>query len=158
MISCYSNVPDNWRIIKGDGFPTIKVPEQSIRRVWPSLCHLPTHTCSGSLSPKGEVQQASSWCVKTLQGLKAAQFQPQSPGTAISSPPSTFHVFALSNGHMDCPAPTLSINSFYPCRFHLPKSFPSFWVQIYLLYTAFLSHPCLWVTLSSTSIIILKIT
>ena len=95
MISCYSNVPDNWRIIEGEGFPTVKVPGTVHKEDLAKPMSLPTHTCSGSLPPKGEVQQASSWHVRTLQGLKAAHFRPQSPGTAISSPPSTFPVFAL---------------------------------------------------------------
>jgi len=156
MISCYSNVPDNWRIIEGEGFPTIKVPgtvhkEDLAKPMSSSHSHLQWIPAAKGRSPTGFQLTCEDPAGSEGSSLPA-------PVTGHCHQLPSQHVSCIcSNGHLDCPATTLSIKSFYPCRFYLPKSFPSFWVQIYLLYTAFLSHPCL-CALSSTSMIILEIT
>ena len=58
MISCYSNVPDNLRIIEGDGFPTIKVPgtvlkEDLAKPMSPSHSHLQWIPVAKGGSPTG---------------------------------------------------------------------------------------------------------
>lgn len=158
MISCYSNVPDNWRIIEGDGFHNKGARNSPYEDLTASMSPFPP-TCGGPLLPKEEVQQASSWHGKTPQGLKAAHFWPQSPGTAISSSQHISCGSLLSNGHLDCPATTLSIRSFYPCRFQSSPnlSHPSGFKFISFTLPSSAIHVYV-VTLSSTSMIESKIT